>query len=69
MLETYKYIVIDTVSGLLVGQLLVTLADWKNKAYISILLMMFVGMAIGAMKDKTINEETVGRRRHNEKDI
>lgn len=56
MLEAYKYIVIDTVSGLLVGQLLVTLADWKNKAYISILLMMFVGMAIGAMKDKTIND-------------
>lgn len=56
MKETYKYKAIGTVSGLLVGQLLVTLADWNNKAYISILLMMFVRMAIGAMKDKTIND-------------
>lgn len=57
MKETHKYIGIGTVGGLLVGQLLVALTDWNNQEYLGILLVMFLGMAIGAMKDKAINDQ------------
>lgn len=57
MKETHKYVGIGTVVGLFIGQLLVAVTHWNNKEYLGVLLVMFIGMVIGTIKDQTINDQ------------
>lgn len=57
MKEDHKYIAIGTVEGLLIEQLLVAFTDWNEKEYLVILFVMFLGMAVGVIKDKIENRE------------
>lgn len=56
MKETNTYVGIGASIGLLVGQLLAAVSDWNNKGYLCILLGIFVGMRIGAIADKAVNQ-------------
>lgn len=57
MKETHKYVGIGTVVGVLVGQLLVAVTHWNNKEYLGVLLVMFIGMVIGTIKDQAVNRQ------------
>lgn len=57
MNKTHKYVGIGTIVGLFIGQLLVAITYWNNKEYLGVLLLMFIGMMFGTIKDQAVNHQ------------